>query len=215
MGFELREDMVSSVCMSACAMHGDERGLFYEYFVIRNGGYCGCGFGEYGKYGLVADSLCSVVCLGDLESTKCGGLEAYSAYEIEYYAPMMLEKSEGVLHSVNENVTVKEASDEKARDVLEEYEYYYSMYSSKGISGSDNTLTLPLQRGFTVDPMATYKIWYGPNLRRRDVEENAGESCVSLTVDIHEHPVSWLEAEREETIDDGASESFDYNQLFL
>merc|ERR1711902_135257 len=123
----------------------------------------------------------------------------------------MGEDTKSILHNINDNVTVKEASDEKSRDMMEEYGYYYSAFPTKQISGSDKELTLPMQRGFTVDPMTVYKIWYGPNLRRRNVENNIGEICVSLTVDVHQHPISWLEAEREETIDDGVPNTFDYN----
>merc|ERR1719410_2020191 len=135
--FELSDAMLPSVCFLECALRGINESIFFEYFVIRNGGYCGCGMGEYGRYGLVADSRCNVPCLGDLEVVLCGGSDAYTAFEVEYYGPMMLEDAESVLFNVNENVTVQEASDEKGRDVLSEYEFYFSRFPTKQLSAND------------------------------------------------------------------------------
>eukprot|EP01083_Nonionella_stella_P015967 44651_1 len=193
--FALDDKMTPNLCYLQCVSH--EQQMFYNVFVIKNGGYCGCGT-EYGKYGLIDESKCNVQCLGDLDMMLCGGAGGYSAFEIEYYDKMLLQRDEG-----NDNRNI------------DQYEYYYSRFKTKRLSSNDEVLILPTQRGFVVDPSATYKIWYGENLRRINVENNIGESCVRLTIDVHDHPLSWLENEKEETIDDDVTEQLDYNQLFL
>ena len=217
--FELDQSMTPNKCYFECLEYqmSKETDVVFDTFVIKNGGYCGCG-NEYGKYGLIDESNCNVQCLGNIDLKMCGGINAYTAFQIEYYQKMMLQHDESIVFSINQNTTITNGdNDNKAnnRDIDNEYEYYYSKFIEQQLSANDDKLTLPLQRGFTVDPSATYKIWYGENLRRINIENNIGESCVSLTIDAHQHPLSWLENEKQELIDDGAEDKLDYNQLFL
>jgi len=263
--FKFNDHMVPSLCWMQCSkrMMAHESGTkVYNVFVIHKGAYCGCGEHEYGKYGLVAEDKCEVGCLGDFNDMRCGGDTFYSAFEVEKFIPMFLNKHDkpvvrleqemlakrvdphsGIPAEIEETapkVQIKETeggteanaeetvvapetvegrnerqNQEAIERGLENFEFYRSQYPHIQMDADDTRLVLPLQRGFVVDPSATYKIWYGENLRNEDIENNIGESCVEITVELHEHPKSWLDDEVMEYIDDGSGDAFDYNQLFL
>jgi len=251
--FEFNDNMKPSLCWSQCAMlmmEHESGNKVYNVFVIRKGAYCGCGEEEYGKYGLVQEDQCEVGCLGDIDDMRCGGEVFYSAFEIELFAPMFLEKQDNLVVALEQEAPAQEVEVEeevtdltvlsngfkvaapnttietvegKAERQMQEainrglatFEFYRSQYPNIEMSADDDTLVLPTQRGFVVDPSATYKIWYGENLRRVHFDDNIGQSCVSLTVELHQHPTSWLDDEVMEYIDDGSSTALDYNQLFL
>jgi len=219
--FEYSDQMTPLNCWMKCARRMaslESEGVEYNVFVIRKGAYCGCGGKEYGKYGLVEEDQCDIGCLGNLQLMQCGGSTFYSAFEIEWYIPMLLEPEKSTVITVEDRI-VEGRGGQKGDEVLtrgfDEFEYYYSLFSRSTMSANQKQLVLPTQRGFVVDRTATYKIWYGENLRRFNFEDNIGHSCVKMTVDLHDHPMSWLEDERNEVIDDESNSQLDYNELFL
>ena len=164
----------------------------YQVFVLQNGGYCGCGT-QYGKYGIDQETLCNINCLGDIDKF-CGGPNGYNAYRIQQYAKM--------------------SSDPYAatQEVESAYNYYYPRYQYS-ITGNSQQITIPTPRGFTLNSLSTYKLMYGPKLRNNDII-GEGQVCFNFTIDGHDHPLSWIQAEQESNIDNGRQNSFDYNALF-
>ena len=218
--FGYNDQMVPNKCWELCAremINHQGPPVIYDVFAIRKGAYCGCGGTEYGKYGLVEEDLCDVGCIGDIGLMQCGGTGFYSAFEMEWFDPMLLEhEGESPVVTVG-NKTVEgrsEGGQELANRGRDDFEFYYSQWPNLQMNANQQELVLPTQRGFVVDPAATYKIWYGENLRRVHFDDNIGESCMTLTVGLHSHPKSWLDSEKNELVDDGSS-SIDYNSLFL
>merc|ERR1739842_98328 len=109
-------------------------------FAIKKGSHCGCGEEEYGKYGLVTDDECDVGCLGDLNLMRCGGIDHYSAFEIEWYTTMLLEHGEKETIVTVGNTTVEGRNDQEMGETvnrgIEDFEFYHTLFPTSGMNAN-------------------------------------------------------------------------------